>query len=158
MSWVEKFITRHFGGVPRKFEDLAWLIRVRPNVDPPIIVKADEYRTISPGSQPTYVPPVNDKIAKNYYYTRDTRRAYPQTVTYSSQEVMKALPQVEIKALPRDPLQPAQPALLPSPEQFGLTTPTFPPIINRRYTYKPASPALKPDDYLNPDFSIIGRT
>ncbi|TPX73525.1 hypothetical protein CcCBS67573_g05201 [Chytriomyces confervae] len=44
----ERFMTKHFGGVPRSFKDLEWIYRVRPS-DPAIVPAAHEYRTVSPG-------------------------------------------------------------------------------------------------------------
>lgn len=78
-TWFERFLTRHFGGVPKKLSDLQWLLRVNPK-HPPILTEAHTFRTISPASQPPYSPPVNDTISKNYYYKRDTRRQYPVPV------------------------------------------------------------------------------
>ncbi|KAI8619468.1 hypothetical protein BC830DRAFT_1252670 [Chytriomyces sp. MP71] len=85
---VEAFITKHFGGVPRSFKDLAWIIRVRPN-DPPIVPSAEDYRIVSPGSQPNFARPKEDKINANYYYTRDVRRAYPATAVYTNEDIKK---------------------------------------------------------------------
>jgi len=79
MTWFERFLTRHLGGVPKKLSDLQWLLRVNPT-HPPTLTEAHTFRTISPASQPPYSPPVNDTISKNYYYKRDTRRQYPRPV------------------------------------------------------------------------------
>ncbi|KAJ3007489.1 UNVERIFIED_CONTAM: hypothetical protein HDU68_003479 [Siphonaria sp. JEL0065] len=45
---LERFIAKHFGGVPRSFKDLEWIYRVRPS-DPAITPVAEDFRTISPG-------------------------------------------------------------------------------------------------------------
>lgn len=76
-SWIERFLTRHLGGIPTKLSDLAWIVRVNPK-HPPILTEAHTYRTVSPASQKPYSPPVNDTISKIYYYKRDSRRQYPQ--------------------------------------------------------------------------------
>ncbi|KAI9017608.1 hypothetical protein BC832DRAFT_545181 [Gaertneriomyces semiglobifer] len=135
MGALDNFIKRHIGFIPKSFEDLAWYFRVRPDL-PPIMVAAKEYREISPGSQPAYNPEREQKIAKNYYYTRDTRRAYPQTVVYESQEVTKLLP-----ASASEPMY---------------NESKLPPMINKRYKWTEAMFHLRPDE-VNPDLSIRGR-
>ena len=42
-------------------------------------------------SQPEYHRPTYEKISKNRYYDRDTRRNYPETVVYSADDVTKFL-------------------------------------------------------------------
>ncbi|KAJ3053603.1 hypothetical protein HK097_003870 [Rhizophlyctis rosea] len=117
------------------------------------MVAAGEYRTISPGSQPTYVPAKSDKISKNYYYTRDVRRAYPATVTYTSEEVIAALPGAEIKSLPHPGFHASQ----HSSVDVAQVDSNFPPIINRKYTYRhSAQNTMRPDEVI-PEFSITGR-
>ena len=76
---LSNFLTRHLGGIPKKLSDLQWLLRINPKY-PPTLTEAHTYRTVSPGSQPPYSPPANDKISKNYYFTRDARRNYPLPV------------------------------------------------------------------------------
>ncbi|KAJ3086394.1 hypothetical protein HK102_013195, partial [Quaeritorhiza haematococci] len=58
---------------------------------PPIVRENWEYRTVAPGSQPTYVPPRNTDVANNYYFTRDARRSFPQTVVYTADECQKLI-------------------------------------------------------------------
>ncbi|KAI9594610.1 hypothetical protein BDF19DRAFT_444218 [Syncephalis fuscata] len=53
-----------------------------------------DYRMPSPGSQPeTHREPVTSvsNISKNYYFQRDTRRAYPRLLTVSQAELAKRL-------------------------------------------------------------------
>ncbi|KAJ3297737.1 hypothetical protein HK104_000148 [Borealophlyctis nickersoniae] len=114
------------------------------------MVTAAEYRSVSPGSQPTYVAPRNDKIAGNYYYTRDARRNYPQTVVYKPDEVLRELSAGGQQLL-------ASSTSATTSAQSSGSSPFFPPIINNRYNWKPASPHLKADE-MNPEFSIVGRT
>ncbi|KAJ3064528.1 hypothetical protein HDU98_012076 [Podochytrium sp. JEL0797] len=141
---IERFMTKHFGGVPRSLKDLAWIIRVRPT-DPAIVPVASEYRTVSPGSQPDFVRPVEDKIFANHYHKRDVRRAYPATVVYTSDDIAKIVG-AETKSL----------ASGVTGGESGLSTPTFPPrapgYIHR---WTNSLPHLKPTD-LNPELMIRG--
>jgi hypothetical protein len=41
-------------------------------------------------SQPLYSPPINETVSNIYYFKRDVRRDYPQTLVYTAQE-LKAL-------------------------------------------------------------------
>ncbi|KAJ3412145.1 hypothetical protein HDV05_001183 [Chytridiales sp. JEL 0842] len=67
-------------------------INKRPDLDV-IIVKAEEFRSVAPGSQPEpNLPRGSEAISKNYYHNRDVRRAYPQTVTYTPEDISKFLP------------------------------------------------------------------
>ncbi|KAI8049252.1 hypothetical protein BDF22DRAFT_746324 [Syncephalis plumigaleata] len=53
-----------------------------------------DYRMPSPGSQPeTYEEPTTSvsNISKNYYFQRDTRRAYPRLLTVSQADLAKRL-------------------------------------------------------------------
>ncbi|RKP25581.1 hypothetical protein SYNPS1DRAFT_28685 [Syncephalis pseudoplumigaleata] len=53
-----------------------------------------DYRMPSPGSQPeTYKEPVTgvSNISDNYYYQRDTRRAYPRLLTVSQADLAKRI-------------------------------------------------------------------
>ncbi|KAI8909792.1 hypothetical protein EDD86DRAFT_190610 [Gorgonomyces haynaldii] len=75
---LTKFIQKHFGGIPKSFKDLQWIIRVNPTQDVYLPV-AEDYRTVSPGSQPPFQHPPREKLSKNHYYLRDSRRNYPQT-------------------------------------------------------------------------------
>ncbi|KAI8914757.1 hypothetical protein DFJ77DRAFT_463196 [Powellomyces hirtus] len=155
MGAFETFMTRHFGGVPKTLRDLEWIIRARPDL-PPIMAKADEYRHVTPGSQPAYQPPVDEKLSKNYYYTRDTRRAYPQTVVYSASEITRMIPSgVEVKSLPKDLTQPNATAATPASSNSAYTPGHLPPIINRKYQWTPSMPHLKPNE-VNPQLCIRG--
>ncbi|KAJ3016161.1 hypothetical protein HKX48_004183 [Thoreauomyces humboldtii] len=118
------------------------------------MAKADEYRAVTPGSQPTYNPQVTDKLSKNYYYTRDTRRAFPQTVVYSAQEITTMLPSgVEVKSLPAGDASSA----IPADPKAAYTPSHLPPIINNKYHWTPAMPHLEPNE-VNPQLSIRGAT
>ncbi|KNC96651.1 uncharacterized protein SPPG_07864 [Spizellomyces punctatus DAOM BR117] len=157
MGFLEKFMARHFGGIPKSFRDLEWIIRVRPDL-PPIMCKADEYRTTSPGSQPTYNPATEEKISKNYYFTRDTRRQYPQTVVYKAEEFQGLLPGgVEAKSLPLDTTTPHAVKGTPASSEAAYTPQNLPPIINKKYHWKPSMPHLKPNE-VNPQLCIRGAT
>ncbi|KAJ3271305.1 hypothetical protein HDV01_006901 [Terramyces sp. JEL0728] len=123
---LKRFITKHFGGIPTKISDLEWLIRVNPestNSTP----QAFEYRKVSPGNQPDYQAPKTEKLFKNRYYEKDTRRQYPQTVVFSPNDVK----------------------LIGTGDKFE------PPVINNRYKYKASAPHLDPTgSAANPEFSI----
>ncbi|KAI9090068.1 hypothetical protein DFS34DRAFT_638165 [Phlyctochytrium arcticum] len=155
MGALERLITKHFGGVPKSFRDLEWIIRARADV-PPILVKADQYRVVSPGSQPDYHLVEEQKLSKNYYFTRDTRRAYPQTVVYTANDIQKLLPEgVEIKQIGAKSTNSVS-ATATSAESHAAFTPShLPPIINKKYHWTKSSPHLD-SDAGNPDFSIRG--
>ncbi|KAJ3152235.1 hypothetical protein HDU89_001454 [Geranomyces variabilis] len=156
MGGFEHFMARHFGGIPKSFRDLEWIIRARPDL-PPIMAKADEYRHVSPGSQPDYNPERSEKLSKNYYYTRDTRRAYPQTVVYKATEIAKMIPGgVEVKALPKD-ASALNETPIPASPNAAYTPAHLPPIINKKYQWTTSMPHLKPNE-VNPQLCIRGRT
>ncbi|KAJ1343677.1 hypothetical protein BSLG_000488 [Batrachochytrium salamandrivorans] len=134
MSSFTKFITKHFGGIPKSLNDLRWLVYV-----------ASEYRVVSPGSQPDYVAPTPYKVSDNQYYKRDVRRAYPQTVTFSPQDLASQLALSSVKSIASG-----------EGAVNGITeSKILPVIINNRYKYTPSSPHLKPDAS-NPEFCIRG--
>ncbi|KAI8818683.1 uncharacterized protein EV422DRAFT_536491 [Fimicolochytrium jonesii] len=154
MGALDKFLTHHFGGIPKSFKDLEWIIRTRPDV-PPIMVSADEYRSVTPGSQPTYQPYKNEKLSKNYYFTRDYRRAYPQTVVYTSAEISGLLPPgIEVKSIAAS----SETGELSSVSQnAAYTASKLPPLVDRKYRWKPAMPHLKPDA-VNSEYPLRGAT
>ncbi|KAI8609652.1 hypothetical protein BC830DRAFT_1173371 [Chytriomyces sp. MP71] len=154
---VEAFITKHFGGVPRSFKDLAWLIRVvriycfeafpvetRPN-DPPIVPSAEEYRTVSPGSQPNFARPKEDKINANYYYTRDMRRAYPATAVYSNEDIKKLVGVSQARL--------ASGSAAAAETGVSTTLPPSPP--GQKYRYSSALHHLGPSE-MNPELNLRG--
>jgi len=51
------------------------------------------YRHPSPASQALYSPPKTEasRIANNYYFQRDSRRAYPQTIVHTQQDLATLL-------------------------------------------------------------------
>eukprot|EP00842_Homolaphlyctis_polyrhiza_P003855 jgi/Hompol1/4470/HPOL_001729-RA len=135
---LRDFITRHFGGIPRSLKDLEWIYRV-----------ATEYRVVAPGSRPAYVAPVNDKISNIQYFKRDVRRAYPQTVVFSQQDLVAALPSPSTKSISAGESAVAATTAVPA------SSSGMPPIINNRYQYKPSAPHLNPEgDSSNPEFCI----
>ncbi|KAI8830413.1 hypothetical protein BJ741DRAFT_620034 [Chytriomyces cf. hyalinus JEL632] len=138
----ERFMTKHFGGVPRSFKDLEWIYRVRPS-DPAIVPAAHEYRTVSPGSQPNFARPNVEKINKNYYYTRDVRRAYPATAVYSTEDIAKIVGASQARIGSGSPESNVAVNALP---------PAAPGI---KHVYESALPHLGPSD-LNPDLHIRG--
>jgi hypothetical protein len=75
---IKSFLEKHFGGIP-SLQSFKWLIRVNPT-SPNSFPTAEEYRKVAPGSQPEYHMEKVEKLAKNQYYTRDTRRQFPQTM------------------------------------------------------------------------------
>lgn len=89
---LEAFITKHFGGsiyrllVPKRLSQIEWLYRVNPT-SPDSHPTAEEYRKVSPGSQPDYVRPIKDKLHNDRYFQRDTRRNYPKTLTFTQNEL-----------------------------------------------------------------------
>ncbi|KAH6588285.1 hypothetical protein BASA50_010836 [Batrachochytrium salamandrivorans] len=144
MSSFTKFITKHFGGIPKSLNDLRWLVYVNPN-SVGSSPKASEYRVVSPGSQPDYVAPTPYKVSDNQYYKRDVRRAYPQTVTFSPQDLASQLALSSVKSIASG-----------EGAVNGITeSKILPVIINNRYKYTPSSPHLKPDAS-NPEFCIRG--
>ncbi|KAJ3115574.1 kynurenine 3-monooxygenase, mitochondrial precursor [Phlyctochytrium bullatum] len=153
-SALKRFITKHFGGIPTSFKDLEWIIRSRPDM-PPIIVAAKEYREVSPGSQPDAVLPPNPKISKHYYYTRDQRRSYPSTVTYTQSDITKLAITGGTQA--KLPAGSASSETLPASTETTGSAPTgfFPPVINNRYKWTPSMPHLKPSA-VNPELCIRG--
>ncbi|KAI8616519.1 hypothetical protein BC830DRAFT_1080549 [Chytriomyces sp. MP71] len=128
---VEAFITKHFGGVPRTFKDLAriilierifcfdpFLVETRSN-DPPIVPPACEYRTVSPGCQPTFARPKEDKINANYYYTHDVRRAYPAIAVHTNEDIQMLVgtSQARLTSGSAAPAEAGVPSALPLPHQ-----------------------------------------
>ncbi|KAJ3329422.1 kynurenine 3-monooxygenase, mitochondrial precursor [Blyttiomyces sp. JEL0837] len=99
--------------------------------------------------QPDYVRPDNEKLSKNHYYARDTRRNYPQTVVYTTEDLKMLVGSSQQRIAGGD-----------SQVTGGNATPsqTFtPPIINNRYKWKDSMPHLVPDE-MNPDLSIKGKS
>ncbi|KAI9325397.1 hypothetical protein BDR26DRAFT_879555 [Obelidium mucronatum] len=144
---LEQFITKHFGGVPRSLKDLAWIYRVRPN-DPAITPVASEYRTVSPGSQPDFKRPAERKIFDNRYYNRDTRRAYPATAVYTSEDIVKLIGSGATRSIASGVSGEMQSS---TPVTAGL--PVRPP--GTIYRWEKSLPHLQPTD-LNLDLAIRG--
>ncbi|KAJ3101973.1 hypothetical protein HK100_004446 [Physocladia obscura] len=142
---IEAFLTKHFGGIPRSLKDLEWIYRIRPT-DPPIVPPASEYRTISPGSQIPFKRPNESAIYNNRYFARDTRRAYPATVVYTSDDIVKLTGATQQRI--------SSSATTPS-EESNITTflPSRPPGL--QYRWERSLPHLKPTD-LNPDYYVRG--
>ena len=57
------------------------------------------FRHPAPGSQPPYAPPPPPPVAGHPYFKRDTRRAYPQTIFVTQNDVAKFLAPPESTAL-----------------------------------------------------------
>lgn len=74
--------------IPRTMQDLEWLYKLNPTT-PTHLPTSEEYRVVAPASQKKYVAPKNELIHHHNYYTRDTRRAYPQTLVYTQPEITK---------------------------------------------------------------------
>nr|KAJ3419735.1 hypothetical protein HK105_006566 [Polyrhizophydium stewartii] len=121
-TMVLKWIERHLGGIPKSLADLKWIYRVPP-----------------------YKSPVPKKVAANYYFNRDVRRAYPQTVVFTPSE-LASLPSPAALSIGSGESA-AQAAKAPG------IVPIVPPIINNRYKYTPTAPHLAPDAS-NPEFSM----
>jgi hypothetical protein len=86
MSKLVQFITKHFGGLPSK-DSWKWILRVNPE-SPNSFPTANEYRKTSPGNQPEYHLAKEEKLTKNYYFERDSRRNYPQTVVVTETKLL----------------------------------------------------------------------
>lgn len=71
---------------PKTFQDLEWFYKLNPTITTHVPVN-DTYRKIAPASQPAYEAPKNELIHHHAYYTRDTRRAFPQTLVYTQSEL-----------------------------------------------------------------------
>ncbi|KAL2917506.1 hypothetical protein HK105_202787 [Polyrhizophydium stewartii] len=143
-TMVLKWIERHLGGIPKSLADLKWIYRVNPN-STGSAPQASEFRVVAPGSQPPYKSPVPKKVAANYYFNRDVRRAYPQTVVFTPSE-LASLPSPAALSIGSGESA-AQAAKAPG------IVPIVPPIINNRYKYTPTAPHLAPDAS-NPEFSM----
>jgi hypothetical protein len=74
--------------IPRTLKDLDWFYKLNPTT-PTHLPTSEEYRIVSPASQRKYIAPKNDQIHHHYYYTRDARRAFPQTLVYTQPEITK---------------------------------------------------------------------
>ncbi|KAI9347422.1 hypothetical protein DFJ73DRAFT_836680 [Zopfochytrium polystomum] len=152
MSAIKKWITYHFGGIPTSFKDLAWLIRVNPTW-PNHLPAASEFRNVAPGSQTPYVRPFNAKISKNQYFTRDTRRSYPETVVYTSTDISKMISSSsaqQIAAASSSSSTAASSAATESKQTF------VPPVINNSYKWKKSLDHIVADE-MNPHIHITGR-
>jgi hypothetical protein len=123
-SWI----TKHFGGIPSKVSDLEWIYRVNPR-SPAYLPIADTYRTVSPGSGPQYTPLHNPTVSKFKYFTRDSRRAFPQTVELNNKSLGAYI--------------------------IYNNSPNEQISFNKKYIYTNSAPNLKPDEN-NPDFCIRG--
>ncbi|EGF78170.1 hypothetical protein BATDEDRAFT_26941 [Batrachochytrium dendrobatidis JAM81] len=139
MSLLRRFIERHFGGIPESLKDLHWLYRVNPK-SVGSAPQAIEYRIVSPATQTNYVAPTAYKVSNNQYFKRDVRRAFPQTVTFTTNDLAE-LNAPLLKRLANDQAS----VMTASPIQVVM--------INNRYKYTPSSPHLKADES-NPEFSI----
>ncbi|KAI8901260.1 hypothetical protein BC833DRAFT_578592 [Globomyces pollinis-pini] len=138
---MSKFITKHFGGIPKKLSDLKWIIRVNPD-SPNSFPDAVDYRKVAPGSQPDFVAPVDNRISKNRYFERDVRRNYPKTVVFNAKEI-QMLASGELKSIAS------------GDSSTNAPISNLPPMIKNRYQYRPSAPHLDPTgSAANPDFSI----
>ncbi|TPX41504.1 hypothetical protein SeMB42_g04015 [Synchytrium endobioticum] len=163
MSFLAKWISGIVKAIPKSKQDLLWLITINPD-HAPTVVRASEYRAISPGSAkqfvPTLIPGLNDTINKNYYFLHDARRNYPQTVIFTASELAPALSSGAVLSIV-DGDSPAAPegssAAVTDAKPQITTESKLPPIINNKYTWRRATPYLQPDT-TNPEFSIQGRT
>ncbi|KAJ3357602.1 hypothetical protein HDU91_005384 [Kappamyces sp. JEL0680] len=123
---LKAFITKHFGGSKKCVNPKS------PNSFP----VAHEYRKVAPGSQPLPTRSFEAPISSYRYYERDTRRNYPQTVTFTASE---------LKELPLPASEEARQALVAQK----------PVILDFKYKYREGAGALDPTGSAeNPDFSI----
>ncbi|TPX32549.1 hypothetical protein SmJEL517_g04357 [Synchytrium microbalum] len=156
MAFLAKWASSLWKSIPKSTNDLRWIVQINPDLAPHV-VRATEYRAVAPGSDkpftPTLIPGVNDKINNARYFLKDSRRAYPQTVVFSAVEIQKALSSGTVLSITAGATD-AAPAAAPT---SIITENKLPPIINNKYTWKNATPYLKPDS-MNLEFSIQGRT
>ncbi|KAJ3024536.1 UNVERIFIED_CONTAM: hypothetical protein HDU68_008034 [Siphonaria sp. JEL0065] len=146
---LEQFITKHFGGVPRSFKDLEWIYRVRPS-DPAITPVAEDFRTISPGSQPDFKRPAERKIFNNRYYERDSRRSYPATAVYTSEDIVKLVGAGATRSITSGATAAATDSQVPA--AASALPPRAPGVV---YRWEKSLPHLKPTD-LNRELMIRG--
>ncbi|TPX72496.1 hypothetical protein CcCBS67573_g05826 [Chytriomyces confervae] len=200
----ERFMTKHFGGVPRSLKDFEWIYRVvssricllcadfsistqslhqfsvlptqlsslRPTNTEPCLLGTFAISRMTPNirirndvlnfgtpilqlektsqnslsilrSQPAFARPNVDKINKNYYYTRDVRRAYPATAVYSTEDIAKIVGASQARIGSGSP---------DSTVSINALPPAAPGI---KHVYESSLPHLGPSD-LNPDLHIRG--
>ncbi|KAI8802960.1 hypothetical protein BJ742DRAFT_777801 [Cladochytrium replicatum] len=145
---------RWLSWIPKSIKDWKWLVIVNPD-HPSSLPPASYVRSPNPGSQPAYVPWKNEAIHKNYYFNRDTRRNYPQTVVFTSSDISThILPTASQPALP-------SPATEIAPEKTGATAVKaegewFPPIVDRSYKWKNVQEDIVADE-MNPLYQIKAK-
>ncbi|KAJ3336638.1 oligosaccharyl transferase subunit ost3/OST6, partial [Gonapodya sp. JEL0774] len=81
-------------------KDLRWFTMINPDYwETYSVPSPSEFRATAPGNQPAYAKPLlkdarksgQEKSTSYYYFPRDERRAYPQTVTYKHEDIAGVL-------------------------------------------------------------------
>ncbi|KAJ3007490.1 UNVERIFIED_CONTAM: hypothetical protein HDU68_003480 [Siphonaria sp. JEL0065] len=105
---------------------------------------------INQPSQPDFKRPAERKIFNNRYYERDSRRSYPTTAVYTSEDIVKLVGAGATRSIASgatvtvaDSQVPAAASALP---------PRAPGVV---YRWEKSLPHLKPTD-LNPELMIRG--